>query len=174
MVYKRIEWREGSRYGASAEVVSQEIARIGGQVTPREVVEVARNDTTELHKCFEWDNTKAAEEYRVEQARGIMRSLVVIEERGPEPQMVSVRAYENVVLPRPKGIEDEDYEPSRAYVPINVALKNKDMRAQVITRLRCTISEAESTIDKYEWLVPEFRNVKKNLAIAKEYLLETV
>jgi hypothetical protein len=44
------------------------------------------------------------------------------------------------------------------------------MRSQVIGRLRGMISEAETTIDKYEWLVPEFRNVKKNLAIAKEYI----
>ena len=52
--------------------------RNGGVVHPEDVVKFARNERTALHQSFEWDDTKAAEQYRCEQARRLIRVMVEI------------------------------------------------------------------------------------------------
>lgn len=47
----------------------------GGELTPIAVVESARNPRNVLHRHFEWDDQKAAESYRLDQARAIIRSI---------------------------------------------------------------------------------------------------
>lgn len=56
-------------------------------ITPERVVKAAENRRSPLHACFEWDNTKAAAAYRLEQARTLIRSVevtVVVEDRPVE------------------------------------------------------------------------------------------
>lgn len=48
----------------------------GGVIHPREVVAAARDAASPLHSCFTWDDAKAAEEYRVEQARALLQVVV--------------------------------------------------------------------------------------------------
>lgn len=61
-------------FKADANKVYQEIG--DDQITPEQVLEKAKDENTELHKCFEWDDTKAAEKYRLHQARQIIQYLV--------------------------------------------------------------------------------------------------
>ena len=46
-----------------AQKVADEILGIGEEVTAEEVVNAARDESCELHKCFEWDNSIAAFDY---------------------------------------------------------------------------------------------------------------
>ena len=50
----------------------------GGMVKPEDVVEFAKAPTTALHSVFTWDDTKAAEAYRLQQARQILRIVVEV------------------------------------------------------------------------------------------------
>lgn len=50
----------------------------GGRLTATDVVEAARIETSPLHRYFEWDDDAAAEAYRIEQARRLIRSVKVI------------------------------------------------------------------------------------------------
>lgn len=55
-----------------------------GRITPEAVIEAARDEGSPLHQQFEWDDSKAAHGYRLEQARTLIRSvklLVTIEDR---------------------------------------------------------------------------------------------
>jgi hypothetical protein len=70
---------------AEPETISEELAIIqelnGGLINPIQVVEYARNPNTLLHKKFEWEDSVAAEKYRVWQARKIISlELIVIKE----------------------------------------------------------------------------------------------
>ena len=47
----------------------------GGALTPAAVVDAARDPTSPLHASFEWDNTEAAHQYRLDQARTLIRSV---------------------------------------------------------------------------------------------------
>lgn len=70
-------WRSGlGIFKADAQKVADEIGAIGEEVTPAQILEKARDSKTELHKCFEWDDTKAAEKYRLYQARQVVCNLV--------------------------------------------------------------------------------------------------
>lgn len=72
------EWRFKDLYKADATAVANELSSI--KCTPENIVEYARNPESELHKCFEWNDTVAAEKYRIEQARQVLRTLVIKQE----------------------------------------------------------------------------------------------
>jgi hypothetical protein len=65
----------------------------GGELTPRAVVENARNPRSVLHKHFEWDDAKAAEAYRIDQARAVIRCIHAEDDdasEGHAPAFVSI------------------------------------------------------------------------------------
>jgi len=49
-----------------------------GILRAEDVVDFARDETTALHEQFEWDDGAAAEAYRIEQARRIIRVTVTV------------------------------------------------------------------------------------------------
>lgn len=55
--------------GIDAQMVADEIANIGEAVTAEQIVDKAKDENTELHKCFTWDDEAAAEKYRIIEAR---------------------------------------------------------------------------------------------------------
>jgi hypothetical protein len=63
-----------------------------GRLTPNAVVEAARNPRSPLHRHFEWDDAKAAEAYRLDQAREIIRVVRIEGNDNEEP----VRAFLSV------------------------------------------------------------------------------
>ena len=70
-----VVWKFNNLYKADAEKVSKEIESIQN-ATPSSILEFARNENSELHKCFEWNDSVAAEKYRLQQARAIIVNLV--------------------------------------------------------------------------------------------------
>lgn len=60
-----------------------------GMLYPKDVVDFARDETTELHSKFEWDNTVAGENYRIWQARHLIRAEVTILPRNNDPITIS-------------------------------------------------------------------------------------
>lgn len=49
-----------------------------GRLTPPAVVKAARDTRNPLHKHFEWDNQIAADAYRLDQARALIRSVALV------------------------------------------------------------------------------------------------
>jgi len=49
----------------------------GGVLYPADVVEAARNPNSAMHSQFEWDDSEAAEAYRLQQARALIRRVKV-------------------------------------------------------------------------------------------------
>ena len=107
---------------ANAQMVAEEILAIGDEASAKQIVEKARDDNTELHKCFEWNDSIAAEKYRLDQARDITANLVIrrteeqIENKEPE-----IRLF---------------HKPTAAsgYKPINVIIQNKDEYQELLKR----------------------------------------
>jgi hypothetical protein len=69
-------WRTPGIFKADAQTVYNELREIGDEFVPEDVVEAAKDESKELHKCFEWDNDTAAEKYRLHQARLLTSNLV--------------------------------------------------------------------------------------------------
>ncbi len=98
-----------------------------GLLKPSAVVEAARDSSSPLHSHFEWDDSEAAEKWRQEQARQLIRSITITVDRG-EP--VQVRAY--VSLPA-------DRENGNGYRRIEDVMSNEFMRKQLAGEISDTI-----------------------------------
>ena len=72
-----------------------------GLLKPEKVVEFAKNENTHLHGCFEWNDSKAANRYRLQQARQqiSMYVMVIQSPKGP----VNVRAFQSLPSDRLSG-----------------------------------------------------------------------
>ena len=68
-------WKVGI-FKADAKRCAEEILSLD-EIEPETVLDKARDPNTELHKCFEWNDSKAAEEYRKIQAGQVIRYLVI-------------------------------------------------------------------------------------------------
>lgn len=65
-------------------------------LTPRLVLDTAREPSHVLHSHFEWDNDEAAERYRLDQARALIRSFKVVY-REDDNARRKVRAFVSTV-----------------------------------------------------------------------------
>lgn len=75
------------------EDIYQELEQIrksnGGFLRPSDVVEHARDENSALHSHFTWDDTEAAEKYRLAEARALIRVCVKVSEQTSE----KIRAF---------------------------------------------------------------------------------
>ena len=85
-------WKLNGYFKADPQKVAEEIIALGDEVSPDQLVEAARDEATELHKCFDWDDQIAAEKWRKQQARQILCYLVIKEEE-PAEESVPVRVF---------------------------------------------------------------------------------
>jgi hypothetical protein len=75
---------------ARREKIASELAALAkrGRLVPQRVVEWARTHRgSVLHSCFEWSDTKAAEQYRIWQARELIVSVEVVYPDGKARQV---------------------------------------------------------------------------------------
>lgn len=75
---------------ADPQVIGEALAVVaeqqGGRLTPKMVVDAARSSNNPLHRHFEWDDATAADAYRMDQARNLIRIVRVDEPDADEPQ----------------------------------------------------------------------------------------
>lgn len=98
----KCRWIRTPMGGVKANVVGKELKKLekkNKRLTPEIVLTSATPKKSILHPCFEWSDKKAAHAHRLEQAGYILRSIeiVVIENNNKETELVSVRAFPNVV-----------------------------------------------------------------------------
>jgi len=110
--------------------VSEELAEIqrqnNGLLDPQMVVDYARNPETALHSRFEWDDTEAAEKYRLWQARQIIRMELVVIEEPVTKQTIQIRQY--VSLPSDRIITGRE---RKGYREITSVLKDDEKRQEL-------------------------------------------
>lgn len=80
------KWKTGfeTMFKADPQKCAEEIRSIGDAPTTQQIVDAARDESTELHKCFEWRDDVAAEKYRLVQARYVTHMLVIQEQEPPK------------------------------------------------------------------------------------------
>lgn len=128
-------WKSGSRYGADAQKVADEIFSIGDSATPAQILEKARDSQSELHKCFDWNDAEAAEKWRLQQARNIVCNLVY-KETSNEPSP-SIRLFFKT-------------DSESGYKATSLILQNKDEYQKLLSR---ALAELNSFKAKYKTLV---------------------
>jgi glutamate synthase domain-containing protein 2 len=121
MIY---QWKPGSQSKGDAQIVGETLEEIrvrSGRLTASTVLEEAVNPESPIHGAFTWDDTEAAQQYRLEQARHLIRSVVMVRE--DEPGQPTIRAFVSIR-------EDGDQE----YTNIVTAMSDRALRKQVVAR----------------------------------------
>jgi hypothetical protein len=80
-----------------SKIVASELRKIEQEcsvITPVVVVEKAASPKSPLHNFFEWDNSVAAEQYRLWQARQLIAKVYIVPSDAPDSE--PVRAFVNV------------------------------------------------------------------------------
>ncbi len=117
-------WRSGARVNLDAQAVGTAIERLtkrhNGVLEPGHIVEAAKDETSPMHAHFTWEDAIAAEAYREDQARELVRSLTIDVSRS-NLEAKPVRAFVNVETGGERG-----------YVPTFVAMSSADLRRQVV------------------------------------------
>lgn len=132
-----------ARVGASfndkqAKVIGVEVERIKnkkGYIKPEFLVFNARSTIHPLHTFFEWNNTKAGEQYRLHQARHLINHIVeiiVVNKKGTE-----VRSFHSVTC---KDL-------GKVYVTISDALKTQDYRNQLLNKSLVALDNLRNLVE---------------------------
>jgi hypothetical protein len=153
----KYEWKQGigvfTKY--DAQKVGEELESIP-VLKPERVVEYAeRHKDSELYKCLEWDDTKAAKSWRKQQAADILRLIIVVEtvEEGSKTRKIKIRAFENAV----------DEEKGSIYLPTRDAMKDPEYRGYIIEKIRRGICELSEKGKNYEAIINDNIAYQKGL-----------
>lgn len=137
---KKYAWRSGYSYRVPANTVGSVLEKIEkeqGTVTKEAFLEYSRDESSETHELFEWNDSTAAEKYRLIQAGKVITQLevsyeyvkpdnvelsVVVEEAQHTP--VTYSAYVNVQK-RATGI-------AASYMNTEKAMGEEKTRKQVL------------------------------------------
>lgn len=102
-------WIRQPKNAPSAEIAGKYIEDIKKRrkgLTPQLLVLEASDKKSPLHKCFTWNNSKAAELYRIEEARYILRNIEIIVIK-PKVKTVKYRAF---IAPSDCGSQNTSYK----------------------------------------------------------------
>lgn len=121
---------DANAVGAELEGISEET---GGKVTPEVVLAKASDESSSMHPLIEWDNTKAAERFRRDQACSILRNIQIRVIQTPYategPKTIEIRPYINVVE-----------QGERFYSPLAVVVKVDEQREYALRDLRLALA----------------------------------
>lgn len=146
-------WSQGSHmpHGVDANAVAEELNKLGNKVVPEIIVQKAKSPRSAMHPCFEWDDSVAAHEYRLTQARHLARSLVVSVQRADgEPRYV--RAFVSVQHP-----EDEE----NTYTPYAVVMSDDWLRQQALARVKAQLQAIRERYSELEELAEVFTAIDR-------------
>ena len=115
-------WKSGlGLFKADPQKVAEEIIAIGDEATPAQILEKGRSEETELHKCFEWNDSIAAEKYRLSQARKICEVLVIQRMPDAPKEAPEIRIFHKT-------------ESTGGYKPINRIVQDNDEYQKLLQR----------------------------------------
>lgn len=120
-------------FKADANKVYSDLEQIE-EKTPQNIVDYASaHPASELYKCFTWDDTKAANEWRKYEARQVVRLLVFEDNNTEEP--TKVRVFQST---------PEEYK------PVTQIVRNEDEYKELLKRAK---AELASFKERYKTLV---------------------
>ena len=145
----KYSYRRGFNFKVPAQVVGETLEGLAqtGELTSARFLEVSRPEDAPTHNMFEWDDSVAAERYRLQQATVAINSVEVQIVNEATATVTSQAAFVNVIRKAPAR--------TGSFAPIEVALSDENMRS---TLLLNALNELKSFRRKYNQL-SELSNV---------------
>lgn len=132
----------------------------GQRVTPAIVVDDASDPDSPLHRYFQWDDTEAAKQWRLQQAR-LLINHILVSVRTPSGDTVDTKAWHSV---RITDADDETTE--RAYVSMSTVDSSPELREQVIATAKRELSYWQIRYRQYVELWPIMDAIDKTMGSA--------
>jgi len=129
---------------------------VDGALLPERVVEAARNPNSSMHDQFDWDDSVAAHEHRLSQARALIKRVKVNVIRG-DNEVVKVSSF----MRSPEG---KGYEQTQK-VLVNYA---GHLNVILITLTTCATMLRNLAAPEVDGVIAEIESVKAKLLAAKE------
>lgn len=120
---QKCEWKVKGLYPVSADTAADVINSCkdeSGYISAKSVVDVSRPEKAPLHVCFEWNNDAAAEMWREQQARVMIKNIVTVEIEDDKREVAKTFVH---------VISDDK---SRGYKLTDVAIHNENDREYVL------------------------------------------
>lgn len=135
------QWKKAAHTtGLDAQKVGEQLESIRlerGHLTPEMVLRSAKNRRSPLHGAFTWDDGEAAAAWRLNEARYLLRCIVMVRDDAPDKE--PIRAF----------IVVRDEEGEQEYTSTVVALSDAALRQQVLGR---AMKELDAWRDRYDEL----------------------
>lgn len=110
------------------EIVSAEMRNIlssnNGVLTAEKVLEAAENTHSPLHQYFEWDDSAAAQKYRLIQARMMIRVVVQYEQSPNNGGYIKVRQF--------RSLSSDRQRDGGGYRMLNDVLSDEEMKVRLL------------------------------------------
>ncbi len=131
--------------GANAAKVADELkdASVSDVLTPEMLVNYAANPAKHVHTFFTWDNDVAAHQWRLNQARQLIRSVqIVYEDRQEEPQRILTL------------VTTDFGNAKQGYMPTEIVVTKPDLFADAVRRLKAEATAALRSVKELERMAP--------------------
>ena len=136
---KKFKSRAGAPFSVKdVQKIGEELEQIKSKsiLNPNNIVERARNTKSVLHQYFDWDDTEAAEKWRLQQARNITNHILeVVIIKGNK---IEQKAYFNVIAKNNKN----------AYVSLAEAITIPSYKKQLLKEMEVTLENLLKLTDK--------------------------
>ena len=117
-----------------AQIAGEAIAKLArnndleiDSVTPEMVLKYAAPAASPLHDIFDWNDSTAAHQFRLIQARNMLRSLRIVVRKLDDP--IEKRRF---LINVPMASSLEEAPKNKAYVPVADAMKSPELRPVVL------------------------------------------
>jgi hypothetical protein len=152
--------------GVDAQTAGEELEQIrlqnAGKLRPQDVLENAADPESPIHGVFTWDDSKAAHEYRLSEARDFIKLVVVVDgQKGtPEP------AFWNVTITTAPIDNDPESQPSkeRYYQAANVIAKSPIEYESALQLMVRELASAQTGLERLRRLAPRGHRLKVDRA----------
>lgn len=165
MIY---QFESGTKYkGLDAQTVGSELERIressGGELPTERVVEEARNKDNPLHNVFTWDVKSAAHNWWNQEARQLIRCVLV----RVTPDSAPVHAFIHTTV---KVIDAEEQESSRPiYQACHVIAQHPDQYQAAVNESTSRLQAAQRSLKELETLAPT-RKQERRITQARKHV----
>lgn len=150
-------WKAGAQFPVTAETAANTIIDLQrslgkDSITAKELLDASRDETAPLHSCFEWEDSVAAEQYRIYQARHLIGSIEIeyVKNDTPTP-LARSRYFINVVSNAPKV--------QGKFATIDVAFNNDDYRVAVLKNALRELRAFQNKYSSYKELASVFKSI---------------
>lgn len=146
MVY---EWKNGSRISADAQASGELFKRLSETeegLTARTLLEANIPEDAPLHNEYEWDDTKAADEWRMHQSRHFINSIVISVSSDNDEETKQIRQFH---ITTEKGV----------YEPLEVILNEKTKRDALLSSALSDLRAFKAKYNALRELKPVFNAI---------------